>query len=275
MFGLMGVARNGGQPGGAAEFAPADLFSNGELGDHWDAFDTANLFQLSGGTTAVTASGDPVGWMRGQINANQLIQATGIQRPVYRPGYLEFSKASSSSMAVASSTGLFNFLHDGTGSTILIACRCGVVSDPNAIFGLIGTTSISGALVGALLSYDDRSGSSRNNAAYGYMANGSGTNAINSITNDTIPSQTDVVLAYTVASAATPNFNILVDGTNVSNGNIVGTPSVANSTNNLTIGALGGGATSFLSGRIYAALVINRVLTAQEIADWSAYVASN
>ena len=58
MFGLMGVARMAGQPGGA--FSPLSLFRNGEQGSWYDPSDFSSMFQDSAGTTPVTV-GDPVG----------------------------------------------------------------------------------------------------------------------------------------------------------------------------------------------------------------------
>jgi len=59
MFGLMGVARMSGQPGGA--FSPLSLFANGEQGLWYDPSDFSSMFQDSAGTTPVTAVGQPVG----------------------------------------------------------------------------------------------------------------------------------------------------------------------------------------------------------------------
>jgi len=59
MFGLMGVARLSGQPGGA--WSPLRLFAASEQGAWYDPSDFASMFQDSAGTTPVTAVEQPVG----------------------------------------------------------------------------------------------------------------------------------------------------------------------------------------------------------------------
>ena len=51
----------------------------------YDPSDLSTLFQLSNGTTAVTADGDPVGYMADKSgNGRHLIQATADSRPAYK-----------------------------------------------------------------------------------------------------------------------------------------------------------------------------------------------
>lgn len=59
MFGLMGVARMAGQPGGA--WSPLRLFAASEQGVWYDPSDFSSIFQDSAGTTPVTAVEQPVG----------------------------------------------------------------------------------------------------------------------------------------------------------------------------------------------------------------------
>lgn len=59
MFGLMGVARMSGQPGGG--FSPLSLFAAGEQGALYEPWDFSTMFQDSAGTTSVIAVEQPVG----------------------------------------------------------------------------------------------------------------------------------------------------------------------------------------------------------------------
>jgi hypothetical protein len=252
--------------------SPTQIFAGGYQGDHWDAFTLGNLFQLSGGTTPVTADGQPVGYVRGQINNNHLIQATAGQRPIYKTGgYLQFTTASSHNLAAASSAGLFKFLHDGTGGTLLIACRLGTTADPNTVYGIASSSAASAANVGFTLTYDDRASSSRSDGLTIGVYNASST-IINIITNDSLPANTDGVISATFGISQTPDFNLAVGGDSVATANVASAASSANSTNNFAIGGLGGGGSSPMTGRVYAVLAINRILSAAEIEGWALWV---
>lgn len=58
------------------------LFANGENGDWWDGSRLATLWQESGGTTPVSAASDPVGKWSGRVNGNAITQSTGDNRPI-------------------------------------------------------------------------------------------------------------------------------------------------------------------------------------------------
>lgn len=84
MMGLrlgLGLSRRG----GSAAFAPAALFASAEKGAWYDPSDLTSLKQNSDGTGAVTADGDPVGYMADKSgNGNHLIMATAAARPLYK-----------------------------------------------------------------------------------------------------------------------------------------------------------------------------------------------
>jgi hypothetical protein len=64
--------------------SPSSLFGNGEDGVWYNPSDINTLFQDSGGTTPVTADGDPVGRMLDKSgNGNHAIQTVSADRPVY------------------------------------------------------------------------------------------------------------------------------------------------------------------------------------------------
>lgn len=66
-------------------FDPATLFSGGADGAWYDPSDLASMFQDSAGTTAVTASGQPVGRINDKSgNGFHLLQATSSKRPTYQ-----------------------------------------------------------------------------------------------------------------------------------------------------------------------------------------------
>ena len=68
-------------------FDPASLFAGGTEGAWYDPSDLSTLFQDSAGTTPVTASGQPVGLMLDKSgNGNHAIQAISAKRPIYTEG---------------------------------------------------------------------------------------------------------------------------------------------------------------------------------------------
>lgn len=76
---------------GGAAFSPLSLSPIA----WYDPSDFSTLFQNSNGTTAVTADGDPVGYMADKSgNGHHLIQATAASRPLYKTSgglrWLEF-----------------------------------------------------------------------------------------------------------------------------------------------------------------------------------------
>lgn len=78
--------------GAAPAWAPSDISG---LQLWYDAADNGTLFQNSGGTGAVTADGDPVGyWGDKSGNTRNVIQATPGRRPLYKPNGIDTGKPS-------------------------------------------------------------------------------------------------------------------------------------------------------------------------------------
>jgi hypothetical protein len=74
--------RRGQDPGGAA-WVPTDIGAG--LKAWYDWSDLTTLFQLSGGTTAVAADTDPIGYTADKSgNGNHITQATSGKRPLYK-----------------------------------------------------------------------------------------------------------------------------------------------------------------------------------------------
>lgn len=73
--------------GGGAAFVPDAAFFAGRKGFAFDFTDAAKLFQLSNGTTAVTADNDPIGYVTDLSgNGKHGTQATAGSRPLYVAG---------------------------------------------------------------------------------------------------------------------------------------------------------------------------------------------
>lgn len=79
------VGASAGALGGVAAFTPASLFVGGYAGAYFDISDIASLKQNSNGTGAVTADGDPVGYVADKSgNGKNIVQPTAGKRPIYR-----------------------------------------------------------------------------------------------------------------------------------------------------------------------------------------------
>lgn len=71
--------------GGSAAFSPLSLFASSERGGWYDPSDLTSMFQDTAGTVPVAADGDPVGRINDKSgNANHLLQATAGFRPLYK-----------------------------------------------------------------------------------------------------------------------------------------------------------------------------------------------
>lgn len=70
---------------GGGGFVPDASFFNGRAGFALDYSDAAKLFQLSNGTTAVSANDDPIGYATDLSgNTRHATQATALNRPLYK-----------------------------------------------------------------------------------------------------------------------------------------------------------------------------------------------
>lgn len=84
--------------GPAPSWSPIEMFSGGVPGAWYDPSDLSTLFQDTGGTTPVTATGQPVGLMLDKSgNGNHIAQAASVSRPTYQTDgtlhWLEFDGA--------------------------------------------------------------------------------------------------------------------------------------------------------------------------------------
>jgi len=237
--------------GGAVPFSIADLFASSEQGAWYDPSDLSTLFQDSAGTTPVTASGQPVGKMLDKSgNGNHATQAIYAKRPIYTEGsglaWLAFDGVDDAmggpGLGVTSSalTTLYSATQSGGGAVDLIF---GVENTANNRFQNFTDSSgarrtgIKGGGESAYPTYGD---SSVNQIA-GAVWNGS--NVQNYING--------------AASGATSSFSGSID---LTDGTVyIGkSPSFSNR----------------FTGIFRGGLLINRELSAEEVINFSAYLAA-
>jgi hypothetical protein len=240
----------------------------------WDAADAASVTLDAG---RVSQLADKSG--KGRHAANT---TSGSTQPTYVTGarnglnVARFAAASVQRLTVASSTGAYNFLHDGTDSFIVAVCSYGTASDPNAVYGLLGNNAGGTANVGLFVAYEDRTTAAASDAlrvditagTLGQsVANGlnAGNTATLSGTNNLVPAQTFVVQEIAVdANNATASQRVRIrsnGGTEVAENNKSLSPSTAGATFNLQIGAIGNNGLP-LQGDICEILMFSQIPTA-------------
>ena len=242
----------------------------------WDAADAASVTLDSG---RVSQLADKSG--KGRHAANT---TSGSTQPSYvtagRNGLnvVRFAAASVQRLTVASSTGSYNFLHNGTASWIAGVSVYGTNSNPNAAYSLFGNNGQSSANIGSLFYYDDRlyPSSTGNNALLTQVTTiGFGTNPIRLLNSDSTaplsaynniatPQSMIVQEAVWDAGNATPSQRLrlrLNGGSEIAANESAGTPTTSNATFNFQLGA-NGASGSTLEGDICELLLFSQIPTA-------------
>ena len=228
----------------ALGFSPEQLFSGGYLGDWFDATSISTLYQDSAKTTSVTADNDPVGAWVGRVNALTIQQATGVARPLYK----------SSNMTV---------LADGVDDNLMTAANVSFSGYPLSI-AVLFDQSVNGASSGAVVSVAGGA------ADYmGLVLNTPG--GSRAVDRNAASVVTSPLLSYPAASglaAAFATYDANSQTFRFNNGSA--STSATNNTHaagRVIIGALrhsAGTPSLFSAFRIQQAIIINKVLTAQD-----------
>lgn len=230
----------------------------GSLEAWWDASDASTVTLDSGRvSTWVDKSGN---------GRNATNSTSGTTQPSYSAtqnglNVISFASASSQRLSVASSSAMFNFVHNGTASIIYAVATFGTSSDPNAIMFLLANSSAdAGTNAGFQYGFDDRSGV-RNNGLFWSVGNG--TAPVDYITTaNLITPNTYSVFEMRSAATSTPRASFAVNGgtaTNATNGS--GTATTNNAAGNLFIGAQNP-AKYYLNGTVAEILMFSSDLTA-------------
>jgi hypothetical protein len=224
----------------APAFSPLDLFGSGEEGAWYDPSDLSTVWQDAAGTIPATA-GDPVGRIDDKSgNGNHATQSTPTARPTLQ-----------------TSGGLYYLDFDGVDDALLTTFAS-AQAQPNSVFAGFEYDSASGTYV------FDGSPSNRHGLAR------SGTDififAGSVLLSSTSPANDPAVaggLFNTTSSVARMN------GVDIVSGN-----AGSNNWGGIVLGSRDTAAASFLDGRIYGYVGVNRTLTAGEIDDVESYLAA-
>jgi hypothetical protein len=141
-------------------------------------------------------------WRDKGPNARNVTQGTGGTQPTLTTNGLNgrnvLSFNGSQYLTSPAATSTWNFLHNTNGSSVFAVWKAGNVSNPNTLYGLMGTNAIASVNAGLALIYDDRSSSSRNDRVICTIerAVGGGSAATNLSADNAHPSNTPVILSH-------------------------------------------------------------------------------
>jgi hypothetical protein len=230
---------------GGGVFDPATLFANGEAGDYW-------LIDAETGTVDATVQN-----LVGKRGQHTFTQGTAGSRPVLKQRadgvpYLDF--ASSKTMTVASSQALFNYLHDGSGCTLVALMEWPTGANADNFMTSCGGSTQTGIVLSKSAT------SQRGNVAICRSASGvltvNQTDVRMPLSNGRLScwgysykndgGANDLRIAFD--SARDPFYAVTANA-----------PASGNASGSLTLASSWG-------GKLYALLVINRVLTQAELA---------
>jgi hypothetical protein len=135
-------------------------------------------------------------------SARNFTQGTGGTQPTLTPNGLNglnvLSFNGSQWLTSVDTAATWNFLHNTNGSSVFAVWKAGNSSDPNAIYGLLGSNAVASANIGFYVVYDDRVSASRNDVALSQVSRGVvGQAAVNNPTASGVhPGGTPVLISH-------------------------------------------------------------------------------
>jgi hypothetical protein len=214
-----------------------------------------------------TAAFTQTGAARPQLVANQI---NG--KPVIR-----FDGATSW-MDIASSTALFNFLHNSTGGTVIIVSKVNV-ANPDAVYSFINNSGGATTEIGFSINYSDQTSLGRNNNIVSNISRGvSGTYAVTNLSAndyfDTLQFNSLICISDPANATAADRSSLIVNsGAAVKNNALTNAPSSANATQNITLGRTAVFGPFFLNGDIARIIIVDAKATPTQQAQVAARLA--
>jgi hypothetical protein len=185
-------------------------------------------------------------WRDKSGKARNFTQGIGGTQPTLTPNGLNgrnvLSFNGSQWLTSVNTAATWNFLHNANGSSIFAVWKAGNISDPNAIYGLMGSNAASSANIGTYIVYDDRASASRNNGVLAQVSGGGSTSLSVASADGLMPANTPVILSHiadpgngTAVNRSFVRVNKTLSQANAS----TAAPSVSAASFALQIGALG------------------------------------
>jgi hypothetical protein len=207
-------------------------------------------------------------WRDKSGNGRHVSQGTGGTQPTFTSNGLNglpvLSFNGSQYLTSISATSVWNFLHNTNGSSVFAVWKAGNVSNPNAIYSLMGTNGALTANRGFYLFFDDRAAVSRDEKVLAVISRGvAGVPAVDNTSADLAhPPDVPTILSHigdpNNGTAANRSF-VRVNSRNVIQNNVAtSSPSGSNASFTLQIGASGNN-TNPLVGYIAEIVVFNSI----------------
>jgi hypothetical protein len=248
-----------------------DLIFGADLYDWWDYTDLATQSIAGGGQiNTITSKGTNAG----------VFASSGTSRPASIVGINGLNVADfdgvNDFMEVAASTGMYNFLHDGSLGTVILVNRIND-ADPNNAQVLINNNNLTTTEIGFSIIYDDRSSLSRSNLINNSITKGvTGQIVSSNITNnDTYLTQQYNFFINKLDADASPAADrsalSINGGSEIKNNVETNAPVLTNATNNLTIGRRASFNDFLLKGQIPEIIILNSHPTPTQLTQLNAY----
>jgi hypothetical protein len=247
-----------------------------------DGADVFTMYDATSGGNLVTNLGSIARWQDKSGNSRHATQATSGSRPTRVDNAKNgrtVTRYNNSKLTVPGSTATFNFLHDGTQSSVYTVTKAAFSDNPQTYWTPMGNSAGSSANIGVTWYYDDVS---LNNGIRCAISRGfPGQFAADSFGAEAWVPNAHVVVRVrfdadtTASSRARHRVN---DGTDAGSNSLTHAPSVADASWDLTVGASAPASTGY-AGEVAELLIYNRYLSEAEDAavmdylnrKWSLY----
>jgi len=246
----LGIGINRRRGGGV--FSPNALFANGESGDWFDPSDLSRMWQDTAGTTPITADGQSVARIDGQRGVVSLRQATPGSRPLYK-----------------TSAGLHWTEHDGTDDALQSAANLDMSAADEITMVFAQRKAADDGQRWVAGSGTTQAGSygltAPNGASPTYAATFRGSSPSNAAYNDASVAAPHTAVLTIRGKISTSSIRLNVNGVErATSAASLGTGNAQNGP--FFWGSRGAvSAANFFGGRIYSGIVINRLLTDNEV----------
>ena len=252
---------------------PSPSFSPDDIAD-------LRLWLDAADASTITHSGGAVSkWTSKDANAREFVQTNGSLQPTTgntSKNGLNTIDFDLDQLVAADAKSVWNFLHHAQ-HTVISVQKFGNTDTPDARHTLFGNENSTSVGRGCWFSYDDRSSVPVSDCVPHIIRTGSSIIMNHRTPNGSVPPNEYGIIRVSCDPAGTPaatksliSYN---DGTLHDGNTTTGTPSTGDSTMDLHIG--GTGSVAFrMVGQIAEMLIYDRLLTASEIDDATAYLAS-
>jgi hypothetical protein len=247
-----------------------DLIFGADLYDWWDYTDLATQSIAGGGQiNTITSKGTNAG----------VFASSGTSRPQSIVGVNGLNVADfdgvNDFMEVAASTGMYNFLHNGSLGTVIAITK--VTYTTEELGGLIiNNTIIASTNIGYGMRYDNRASLGFAKAIFNYIVRGViGTFASQNIENNFFDNQYNMIIDKVDADSSPVADRSVISknfGSEIKNNVASALPSVDNASSNMTIGRNSGLTSGYIKGQIPEIIILNSHPTPTQLTQLNAYL---